>query len=86
MMSQSAALELAFYGIRGVGVTPGHIDTPILGTGEKIKQMLVDQQMHKKLIDPKYVASVVAFLFTEGASAINGQTIPVDAGFLGDKV
>ena len=85
-MSQGPALELAFYGIRVVGVAPDHIDTPILGTGEKIKQMLVDQQMHKKLINPKYVASVVAFLFTEGASAINGQTIPVDAGFLSDKV
>jgi len=27
------------------------------------------------------VASVVAFLFTDGASAINGSTIPVEDGF-----
>ena len=81
MMSQGPDLELASYGIRGLGVAPGHIDTPIIGTDEKIKQMLADQQMHKKLIDPKYVASVVAFLFTEGAGAFNGQTIPVDDGF-----
>jgi hypothetical protein len=27
------------------------------------------------------VASVVAFLFTEKASAINGSTIPVEDGF-----
>lgn len=86
MMSQSAALELAPYGIRVVGIAPGYVNTPILGTDEKIKQMLADQQMHKKLIDPKYVASVVAFLFTDGASAINGQTIPVDDGFLSYKV
>lgn len=86
MMCQSAALELASYGIRVVGIAPGYIDTPILGKDEKMKQMLADQQMHKKLIDPKYVASVVAFLFTEGASAINGQTIPVDDGFLSYKV
>lgn len=86
MMSQTAALELAQYGIRVVGVAPGYIDTPILGTDEKVKQMMADQQFHKKLIDPKYVASVVAFLFTDGASAINGQTIPVDDGYLSYKV
>lgn len=86
MMSKSAALELAPYGIRVVGIAPGFIDTPILGTDEKMKKMLADQHMHKKLIDPAHVASVVAFLFTDGAVAINGQTIPVDDGFLSYKI
>lgn len=86
MMSQSAALELAPHGIRVVGVAPGFIDTPILGTDEKMKQMLADQHMHKKLIQPEKVASVVAFLFTDAASAVNGQTIPVDDGFLSYKI
>jgi len=86
MMSQSAALELAPHGIRVVGVAPGFIDTPILGTDEKMKQMLADQHIHKKLIQPEKVASVVAFLFTDAASAINGQTIPVDDGFLSYKI
>lgn len=86
MMSKSAALELANYGIRVVGVAPGFIDTPILGTDEKMKQMLASQHMHKKLIDPQHVASVVAFLFTDAANAINGQTIPVDDGFLSYKI
>lgn len=85
-MSRSGALELAPYGIRVVGIAPGYIDTPILGTDEKIKQMLAQQHMHHKLISPKAVASVVAFMFTEGASGINGQTIPVDDGFLSFKV
>ena len=31
---------------------------------------------------PAKVAAVVAFLFTDAASAINGITIPVDDGFL----
>lgn len=85
MMSKSAALELAPYGIRVVGVAPGFVDTPILGSDNKIKQTLADQHMHKKLIDPEKIASVVAFLFSEGASAINGQTIPIDDGFLSFK-
>ena len=86
MMCKSAALELANYGIRVVGVAPGFIDTPILGTDEKMKQGLANQHMHKKLINPERVASVVAFLFSEEASAINGSTIPIDDGFLSYKI
>lgn len=86
MMSKSAALELAPHGIRVVGVAPGFINTPILGADESLKKPLADQHMHKKLIEPKYVASVVAFLFTDAASAINGHTLPVDDGFLSYKV
>jgi len=38
--------------------------------------------MHGQLIEPEKVASVVAFLFTSAAEAINGVTVPVDDGFL----
>lgn len=85
MMSKSGALELAEHGIRVVGVAPGFIDTPILGDNEEVKNALAAQHMREKLIQPKQVASVVTFLFSEGASAINGQTIPVDDGFLSFK-
>ncbi|MFS0762198.1 SDR family oxidoreductase [Peribacillus phoenicis] len=50
-----------------------------------MKNALTAQHMREKLIQPKQVASVVTFLFSEGASAINGQTIPVDDGFLSFK-
>lgn len=82
MMSRSAALELAPHGIRVVGVAPGFINTPILGTDEAMKAALGKQHMHGQLIEPEKVASVVAFLFTEAAQAINGHTLPVDDGFL----
>ncbi|MUT66464.1 SDR family oxidoreductase [Paenibacillus sp. NEAU-GSW1] len=85
MMSKSGALELADYGIRVVGVAPGFIDTPILGNDEEMKKALGAQHMRGKLIQPEKVASVVVFLFSDGASAINGQTIPVDDGFLSFK-
>lgn len=81
-MSRSGALELAQYGIRVVGVAPGFINTPILGEDKKMKEMLANQHLHKELIEAEKVASVVAFLFTDAASAINGSTIPVDDGFL----
>ena len=82
MMSKSAALELAPYGIRVVGVAPGFIDTPILGKDEAMKNALAQLHMHKKLIEPSAVASTVAFLFTDAARAINGSTVAVDDGFL----
>jgi NAD(P)-dependent dehydrogenase (short-subunit alcohol dehydrogenase family) len=81
MMTRSAALELAPHGIRVVAVAPGFIDTPILGNDPVMKESLARQHLHGKLIDPEHVASVVAFLFTDGASAINGSTIPVEDGF-----
>lgn len=85
MMSKAAALELAPHGIRVVGVAPGFIDTPMFGDNEALKVELAKQHMSGRLIQPSKVASVVAFLFTETASAINGTTVPVDDGFLSFK-
>ena len=50
------------------------------GNDAAIKQFLAKQHLHGKLIEPEQVASVVAFLFTDEASA-NGSTIPVEDGF-----
>ena len=81
MMTRSAALELAPHGIRVVAVAPGFVNTPILGNDEVMKAGLAKQHLHGKLIEPEKVASVVAFLFSDAASAINGATIPVEDGF-----
>ena len=53
----------------------------ILGNDPVMKEALAKQHLHGKLIEPERVASVVVFLFTDGASAINGSTIPVEDGF-----
>ncbi|MWV43152.1 SDR family oxidoreductase [Paenibacillus sp. HJL G12] len=82
MMTKSAALELAEDGIRVVAVAPGFIDTPIIKDGDDFKNFLADQHLSKKLIQPEQIADVVTFLFSAEASAVNGQTVPVDDGFL----
>jgi NAD(P)-dependent dehydrogenase (short-subunit alcohol dehydrogenase family) len=64
-----------------VAVAPGFINTPILGNDSAMKESLAKQHLHGKLIEAEQVASVVAFLFTQGAAAINGSTIPVEDGF-----
>lgn len=84
-MSRSGALELAPHNIRVVGIAPGFIDTPILQLDEATKNYLASQHMRKKLIQPEKVASVVKFLFSEDADAINGTTIAIDDGFLSYK-
>ncbi|TYC85267.1 SDR family NAD(P)-dependent oxidoreductase [Novosphingobium sp. BW1] len=84
-MTRSGALELAEHGIRVVGIAPGYIDTPILGTDAGVKEQLAAQHMHRKLIAPEKVASVAAYLFTDAAQAVNGATVPVDDGFLAFK-
>lgn len=85
MMSKSGALELAEHGIRVVGVAPGFIETPILGDDRAMKDALATQHMRGELIQPEKVASVVAFLFSDAASAVNGTTVAVDDGFLSFK-
>lgn len=85
MMSKSGALELAPYDIRVVGVAPGFIDTPMFGDNEALKAEVAKQHVHDRLIQPEKVASVVAFLFTDAASAINGSTVAVDDGYLAFK-
>ncbi|MNP51819.1 2,5-dichloro-2,5-cyclohexadiene-1,4-diol dehydrogenase [compost metagenome] len=85
MMSKSGALELAEHGIRVVGVAPGFIETPILGDDQAMKDALATQHMRGELIQPEKVASVVTFLFSDAASAVNGTTVAVDDGFLSFK-
>ena len=85
MMTKSGALELAQYGIRVVGVAPGFVQIPLFsGDSAKIKHF-GSQHMRKAMIMPEKVADVVLFLFNEESEAINGQTIPVDDGFLSCK-
>lgn len=88
MMTKSAALDLAQYGIRVVGIAPGGVDTPILdqakvrdGVEEQIKKL----HMRKVLLDSEELANVAAFLASESASGINGQIINVDDGFTSFK-
>ncbi|WP_426334715.1 SDR family NAD(P)-dependent oxidoreductase [Paenibacillus silvae] len=85
MMSKSGALELAEHGIRVLGVAPGFIETPILGNDKAMKDALATQHMRGELIQPEKVASVVTFLFSDAASAMNGTTVAVDDGFLSFK-
>jgi NAD(P)-dependent dehydrogenase (short-subunit alcohol dehydrogenase family) len=83
MMTQAAALELAPYNIRVVAVAPGTTDTPII-QGYKdagLGRHLARQQMRGRLQTPEEIASVVVFLATPAATAINGSVVMADDGY-----
>jgi NAD(P)-dependent dehydrogenase (short-subunit alcohol dehydrogenase family) len=80
------SLALADKGIRVNGIGPGSIAT------DMVKQLMVDEAARKKIMsrtplgrlgDPSEVAAVAAFLASDDASYITGETIYVDGGRLG---
>lgn len=83
MATQSAALELAKYGIRVVGIAPAAVDTPIIqgykdmGMTEHLKR----GQMRKDLIKPEAIANAVYLLTLEEADVINGSIVMLDDGY-----
>ena len=81
MLTRTAGVELAQYGITVLGVGPGAVDTPIN------KQTEADPEAMARLnaaiplgrvAEPEEIRSVVAFLAGEGSSYMTATTIFVD--------
>ncbi|WP_088363158.1 SDR family NAD(P)-dependent oxidoreductase [Bacillus cereus] len=87
MMTKSAALDLAPYGIRVVAIAPGFVETPIVETYKKmgIEDKLKALQMGKEYIQPEQIADVVCLLATKEARMVNGSVVMVDDGFASFK-
>jgi len=80
-MTKTFALEGAARGIRFNSVTPGFIDTDMTkDLPEKIKEEMLNRIPLKRFAAPKEVASAVAFLLSDDASYITGETLKVNGG------
>ena len=78
---KTAASELGPYNVNVNLVAPGYIDTPSQErTPELIKDLVIKECAIKRLGTAADITPVVAFLCSEGARHITGQTIKVDAG------
>ncbi len=88
-MTKNAALEYGRDGINTNAIAPGAILTPMVA--EAFKQVnsenpkaaeteYAQRNPAKRLGLPHEVAKVVAFLLSEDASYVNGQTIAIDGG------
>ena len=80
-MTKTFALEGAPRNIRFNSVTPGFIDTDMTkNLPEKVKSEILNKIPLKRLAKPVEVANAVAFLLSDAASYITGETLKVNGG------
>ena len=83
-LTRVMALSLAEHGIRVNGVAPGTIATELAAkavlTSEEAKARIMSRTPMKRLGEPAEIASVVAFLLSDAASYMSGETVLVDGG------
>ena len=88
-MTKNTALEYGRYGITTNAIAPGAILTPMVADAFKqvnpadpklAETEYAQRNPTKRLGLPEEVAKVVAFLLSEDASYLNGQTIAIDGG------
>ncbi len=80
-MTKTFALEGAPRNIRFNSVTPGFIDTDMTkNLSEKVKEEMLKKIPLKRFATPKEVANAVAFLLSDEASYITGETLKINGG------
>ncbi|MDR2256816.1 MAG: SDR family oxidoreductase [Arthrobacter sp.] len=82
-LTQSVASEYAARGIRVNAVAPGPIATAALASlPQEAQDEYASEVPMKRLGQPEDIANAVAFLLSDQASFITGQTLAVDGGSL----
>jgi 3-oxoacyl-[acyl-carrier protein] reductase len=81
--TKSVAREVAGRGITANVVAPGYVETELTGSlPESIKEQILGQVPVGRFGELEEVAEVVAFLASDSAAYITGQTIAVDGGMV----
>ena len=86
--TRAVARESSRFGVRVNAVAPGPIETPLLNSaaeiygeiGARLKQGMIDATVLGRIGEPEEVAAAIAFLASEDASYLTGQTINVSGG------
>jgi 2-hydroxycyclohexanecarboxyl-CoA dehydrogenase len=85
--TKTIARENARYGITSNAIAPGPIDTPLLNAarslgdvGERIIDTMKAGTQMRRLGSPDEVAAAVAFLASDDASYVTGETLGVSGG------
>jgi len=85
-LTKSASLALASHNIRVNAVGPGSIDTAMLAgvnANPEAMKMVMSRTPLQRLGSAEEIANIVAFLSSDKASYITGETIYADGGRLG---
>jgi 2-hydroxycyclohexanecarboxyl-CoA dehydrogenase len=86
--TKAIARESARFGIRSNAVAPGPIETPLLNSapeelgelGERLKQGMISATVMRRIGTPEEVAAAIAYLASDDASYVTGQTLNVSGG------
>ncbi len=81
-LAKSLAREFARFGVRVNVVAPGITDTPLLESqgGESLLTSIVRQVPLRRAGRPEEIAAAIAFLASDEASYVTGQTLCVGGG------
>jgi NAD(P)-dependent dehydrogenase (short-subunit alcohol dehydrogenase family) len=87
-LTKALALDLASHGITVNAIAPGMIDTPMLrraaacGDIAKIEKLAVSRIPVGRTGTPEEIAATCAFLASDEAGFITGQTVGVNGGMV----
>ena len=86
-LTENVAAELAPHRIRVVGIAPGVISTPLLHRGKPERyEAQFKRTPWPDRGAPEHIADVAAFLCSDDARFITGETVKVDGGLLAQGV